>query len=152
MSLHEIARRHKQCCLGSLALALFAKYVRVPRDTEGPGFQCAIGGLGTALSLSMSVADIERRHLRSKRILSHDTLFYNFADTAMLEDQRLAAICTASGIQAMSKALGFIPPIEDAPPAAALPAPPARGKKGSEAPLTNGLMIKKLRYAPQVET
>lgn len=67
-----------------------------------------IDGLARAKSRLASVADLERRHLRTRRILtSHSLGFQNLCSKSLLEDVRSDATASAQTAKAVAQAVGI---------------------------------------------
>lgn len=66
------ARSGRHCCAGLFVHRFVLKFANVPRDLFNDDCQQAVRGLSWLVSKLKSVANCERRHLRTRRLITND--------------------------------------------------------------------------------
>ena len=102
----DLKVKGSDCCLGLFLYGLIVSMVHCARDFFGVPMQSVLGAIIYAMSYLKSVADCERRHLRTRRILTQKSMTAeNYMARSVLEDVRADVVATASRSSRMMESL-----------------------------------------------
>ena len=105
MDYDKKVKDHQVCCTGVVAFEMRAKFqVRSGFHNQ---FQQALRGLTHAMDMTLSVADIERRHRRTKTLITTEAVhFGHYAAKSYLEEVRMVSVRAEMHAHALVEALG----------------------------------------------
>ena len=102
-------RQGRKCCVHPLVFQMIETFATQIEDIFSMYLQRSLQGLAWALSRAMSVANIERRHLRNKRVVTHDTKFANLVSKGLAEEWRTVATVVARTMRALIYGAELLP-------------------------------------------